>query len=99
MPWMYPNADVRTIVEILVGQIASTLEDNLEALYLRGALALGDFNPETSDIDLLVLTRELVTDKDFTALTRMHGQIEKMPNRYASDIELAYAPLDAIQNF
>jgi predicted nucleotidyltransferase len=96
---VYPNQDVRAIVESLTREIGSVLEGNLEGLYLKGSLALGDFNSETSDVDLLVITRELVTNKDFTALTRMHGQIEKMPNRYASDIELTYISLDAIQNF
>lgn len=53
---MYPNPDVQEIIETLVRQIKSVLADNLEGLYLKGSLALGDFNPETSDVDLLVIT-------------------------------------------
>ena len=51
---MYPNADVQEVAETLVRQIMSVLADTLEGIYLKGSLALGDFNPETSDVDLLV---------------------------------------------
>ncbi|MER3555417.1 MAG: hypothetical protein C4331_14030 [Meiothermus sp.] len=96
---MYPNPDVQEIIETLVRQIKSVLADNLEGLYLKGSLALGDFNPETSDVDLLVITKELVSGEDFTRLAAMHEQIQRLPNRYTNDVELAYIPLHAILNF
>ncbi|MBF6594542.1 MAG: DUF4111 domain-containing protein [Thermaceae bacterium] len=79
--------------------IKSVLSDNLEGIYLKGSLALGDFDPKTSDIDLLVINKELVSEEDFTRLAEMHSQIQKMHNRYANEVELAYVPLSAIQNF
>lgn len=97
--WEYPNSDVRAIVETLTREIKSVLEGNLEGLYLKGSLALGDFNAETSDVDLLVITKERVTDEDFTKLAEMHSQIQKTANRYANEVEPAYVPLHDIQNF
>jgi predicted nucleotidyltransferase len=44
---------VRAVQEILAG--------NLAGIYLHGSLAMGCFNPERSDLDLLVVTREGMT--------------------------------------
>jgi len=96
---MYPNADVQEVAETLVRQIMSVLADTLEGIYLKGSLALGDFDPQTSDVDLLVITKKLVTGESFAELAKMHDGIQTLSNRYANEVELAYVPLSAIQNF
>lgn len=100
---MHPNADVRMIVETLVDELVKTLPHNLEGLYLKGSLALGDFNPETSDIDLLVVPKSPLGQGDFERLDKMHRAIQTLPalarNRYAHEIELIYIPLEAINHF
>jgi predicted nucleotidyltransferase len=45
------------VVEELARELEDTLGGNLVGVYLHGSLALGCFNPERSDIDLLVVTR------------------------------------------
>ena len=96
---MYPNSEVGEIVESLVPQINRVLEDNLEGIYLKGSLALGDFNPETSDVDLLVVVKQPLHQADFERLDPMHRRIQTLPNRYAGDVELAYVPATILNNF
>ncbi|HEU4740079.1 MAG TPA: aminoglycoside adenylyltransferase domain-containing protein [Meiothermus sp.] len=96
---MYPNPAVRQILEALQECIPSALGSNLEGIYLKGSLALGDFNPETSDVDLLVVTTEPVSEEDFPALAEMHERIQALANPYANEVELAYLPIGAIQHF
>jgi predicted nucleotidyltransferase len=48
---------VRDQIGALVAGVRSVLGDNLAGIYLHGSLAMGCFNPASSDIDLIVLTR------------------------------------------
>lgn len=96
---MYPHPAVRAILETLRERIPSTLGKNLVGIYLKGSLALGDFNPRTSDVDLLVVTDEPVSAEDFPVLAAMHERIQALPNPYAKEVELAYVPVRAIRDF
>lgn len=96
---MQSNPAVRGILEVLHQRIPQVLGDNLEGLYVKGSLVLGDFNPETSDVDLLVVIKEPVSEEDFPALVEMHDEIQTLPNPYAHELELAYIPIHAIQSF
>lgn len=46
---------VRDLLRAVAEGIARLLEDNLIGIYLHGSLAMGCFNEETSDLDLLIL--------------------------------------------
>lgn len=46
----------QAVVEQLVRELEDTIGGNLVGVYLHGSLALGCFNPERSDIDLLAVT-------------------------------------------
>lgn len=48
-------------IQRLLAAFPEQLEGNLIGIYLHGSLALGCFNPITSDIDLLVLTRHKIS--------------------------------------
>ncbi|HET9999488.1 MAG TPA: aminoglycoside adenylyltransferase domain-containing protein [Ktedonobacteraceae bacterium] len=48
---------VRTQINNLVATFQQMLSSNLVGIYLHGSLAIGCFNPQRSDIDLLVVTR------------------------------------------
>ena len=55
----WPNCPdaVRHQIEDFLTQLRDALGDNLIGVYLHGSLALGCFNPDQSDVDLLVVTR------------------------------------------
>lgn len=42
----------------LIAEVEAELAGNLTGIYLHGSLAMGSFNPERSDLDLLVVTRQ-----------------------------------------
>src|SRR4051794_1361521 len=51
----------------LLSSLSTILSDNLLGVYLHGSLAMGCFNPQRSDIDVLVLTHkrlEVETKRD-----------------------------------
>lgn len=56
--WKNCPDTVRTQIISLLDPLQAILEDSLVGIYLHGSLAMGCFNPERSDIDLLVVTRQ-----------------------------------------
>ena len=50
--------DVRPLLDRVVAGFRAILADNLVGIYLHGSLAMGEFNPLTSDVDLLVVVRD-----------------------------------------
>jgi predicted nucleotidyltransferase len=54
--WASCPVAVRTQIETLCEQTRAILDDDLVGIYLHGSLTMGCFNPERSDIDLLVVT-------------------------------------------
>jgi hypothetical protein len=83
----------------LVEGVEATLRDNLVGVYLRGSLALGDFNPETSDIDFLAVTRQPLSAAEFDALAQMHARLAEMPNPFSDRLEGSYIDQTALKQF
>ncbi len=58
--WQNCPRPTRQQVEGLVNSVAGLLADNLLGMYLHGSLAMGCFNPDRSDIDLLVIVQKAI---------------------------------------
>ena len=54
--WDSCPTPVRTQIQAFCQQVHALLQDDLVGIYLHGSLAMRYFNPERSDIDLLVVT-------------------------------------------
>ncbi len=59
----------------------------------------GDFDPEISDIDVLVVLTDDVDDELFARLDSFHQRLELQFPIWAGRIELAYIAQDALQTF
>ena len=55
IPQPTPYQDVNVFLNLLLSNIQSILGDHFIGLYLGGSLALGDFNPQRSDIDFVAV--------------------------------------------
>ncbi|WP_181350869.1 aminoglycoside adenylyltransferase domain-containing protein [Thalassobacillus sp. CUG 92003] len=55
----------------LVEEISTSLAGNLTGLYLHGSLAMGGFNPEDSDIDLIGVVEKALTAQEAKKLTAL----------------------------
>ncbi len=73
--------DVRAQLDELVSGIAEVLGDDLVGVYLHGSLALGCFNPQQSDVDVIVLLARRTTEEEREALApvllRCSGSMER----------------------
>ena len=91
--------EVKGMLAALLGGIRQALADNLVGAYVRGSLAMGDFIPETSDIDLLVVTERPVNEAGFVRLAALHTRLAALPNPYANRLEIAYIDRKALKRF
>ena len=91
--------DVTETVAPLLARLPAVLDDNLVGLYLRGSLALGEFMPATSDLDLLAVTEQPVTPGEFAALVALHAELAALPSTYATHLEIAYIDRQALRRF
>jgi len=90
---------VTEMLRTLLLGIQEAIGDDLVGVYLRGSLALGDFDPVTSDLDFLVVTKLPVSEETFAVLNAFHTRLAKMPNAYAEHLEGAYINCDALKRF
>lgn len=84
-----PPEIVALLDELLAGMRAA-LGENLVGVYLRGSLALGDFDPATSDVDFFAITERRVSDEEFAALAALHARLSVSANPYGDQLEGTY---------
>jgi hypothetical protein len=89
--------DVAYILDTLIDGAKSILGSDLIGVYLRGSLATGDFEPDRSDVDLLIVTKKPIDSAQFAALARMHTQIAQSNFTYAQRLEAAYIDRDNLR--
>lgn len=94
-PTMYP--DINEILNLLLMNVKNILGDQFVGMYLYGSLSSGDFDPETSDIDFLVVTTENLSDKKIAELEEMHKQTWATSAKRAGELEGSYVPQELIR--
>lgn len=93
-----PHKEVNNLISQLLTRIKAILGKKLIGLYLEGSLVLGDFDPETSDIDLVAILESDVNDQEFEKLQKMHEDLENNHKLWINRIEVCYISKDAINS-
>ena len=93
-----PYADVNEILNLLLNNVQEILQEQLVGMYLFGSLANGDFD-QYSDIDVLIVTNEVIATDLFDALKVMHERIQKLDSRWAYQLEVSYIPEKALLRY
>lgn len=89
--------DVKEILHSLTEGIVRILGEAVEGIYLTGSLSYGDFNPKSSDIDLLVVLNKPSSKDELEALELLHAMVEKNHSKWAKRIECSYVTRDMLQ--
>ncbi|HUF53180.1 MAG TPA: aminoglycoside adenylyltransferase domain-containing protein [Dehalococcoidia bacterium] len=90
---------VAQLLDALLADIRGTLVDNFVGAYLCGSLATGDFDPATSDVDLLFVTAETVFDAQLTSLGALHTRIPVDENDFGQPYEVYYIDRQTLKRF
>ncbi|MGA2490849.1 MAG: aminoglycoside adenylyltransferase domain-containing protein [Anaerolineales bacterium] len=92
-----PYPDINAVLGKLLTSTQAILGNSFTGLYLHGSLAYGDFNPQTSDIDFLVVTDSPLPIKTFSALQEMHASFFASGMAWSQKLEGAYIPKDDLR--
>jgi hypothetical protein len=91
-----PFADVNVVLEHFRARIQALLERRFLGMYVIGSLALGDFDPSSSDIDFIVLTDTNLPEALVRGLQDIHEQFAGSSSSWATKIEAVYVPQAAL---
>ncbi len=97
--WPTPYPDVNVAVSGFLLGARDILGDHFRAMYLSGSLALGDFDAERSDIDFVVVTDSDLPDDLLLALRAMHDRFNASASPWATEVEAAYIPQNALRRY
>jgi streptomycin 3"-adenylyltransferase len=85
------------LLDEIVAAFKHLLGENLVGVYLHGSLAMGSFNPDSSDIDFLVIAKDkLPPQKRSEVAVTMIELSEKAP---AKGLEMSILTVDALRDF
>jgi hypothetical protein len=94
---MTPYPPVNTLLADVLAAVQSILGDELVGFYLDGSLALGDFDPATSDVDFIAAVTRPLSPATFDALAAMHRRIRDSGRPLATELEGSYIHLSALR--
>lgn len=94
-----PYPDVNAVLDDLLSSAHTILRNNFVGMYLHGSLAAGDFEPDRSDIDFLIVTTDEISDETFSALQAMHARIAASESKWATELEGAYIPQRVLRRY
>jgi predicted nucleotidyltransferase len=94
-----PYADVNTVLDALRSGAQAALGDHFAGMVVHGSLASGDFDPERSDLDVLVVTADELPAEMLPALEAMHARLTASGLKWATNMEVSYIPRAALRRY
>ncbi len=94
-----PFEDVNHLLEELASGLKNRLNDLLVGIYVYGSLVWGDFNHDSSDIDIIVALKTDLTNDYFKELDKFHALLVKHFPAWHDRIEIAYISLNVLKHF
>lgn len=94
-----PDTEINALLDRLTDEIRRSLNDTLVGLYVYGSLVTGDFEKESSDIDLLAVVGSDIEGETFERLDRMHTRFVEDHPAWEDRIEVAYLSAAALWKF
>lgn len=92
------HPEVNDLLDSLTEGLRESLGNELVGAYLFGSAAGGDFDRE-SDVDVVVVTADKISNETFEALKAMHGRIAAIDSWCATQLEVSYIPRSAIRRY
>lgn len=93
-----PYPGINEVLQALSQGFVDIFADNLVGVYLFGSLSYGDFNPESSDIDLVAILHNPASQKEMALIKQLHRQVGMKNENWANRIECSYTPREMLQN-
>jgi Aminoglycoside adenylyltransferase, C-terminal domain/Nucleotidyltransferase domain len=95
-PTPYPDVNLE-VYDLLTG-IHAVLGGQFTGMYLVGSLALGDFRPRESDLDLVIVTAGALSDERVVALRDLHQRFDHSASVWSARVDAVYIPQEALRD-
>ena len=92
----YP--EVNAVLDVLLSGARLALRDRFIGMYLDGSLAMGDFDPDKSDVDFVVVTDGPVDPETFVALKLLHERIAAGASKWGKELEGSYVSQQSLRD-
>jgi len=92
-------APVNAILQELLTSARAVLGEQFVGMYLYGSLSSGDFNPDTSDIDFVVVTEGALPPETVAGLEALHKRLWAAGSYWAAHLEGTYIPRAAWRRY
>jgi predicted nucleotidyltransferase len=92
---VYP--EINSVLQELLSGARALLGPRFIGMYLDGSLAIGDFDPRSSDVDFVVVTDGELQPRTFVGLQAMHERIAAGASKWAKELEGSYIPQRALR--
>ena len=99
LPQPTPYPDVNAVLLCLLSEAQAVLGDDFVGLYLYGSLSSGDFDPHRSDIDFVVVTRDMLPAKTIQQLAALHERLAASGLKWAAKLEGTYITQAALRRY
>lgn len=90
---------VNLLLDQLTQGVARILGSNFIGSYLFGSLVVGDFDPATSDVDILVVSLRNLNQSEVEQLSVFHKTLFQSKTAFSTELECFYASKSDLQNF
>ena len=94
-----PYADINDLLADLLARMQAVLGHKLVGVYLYGSLVWGDFDRESSDIDLVVATSSDIDAQEFNNLDTMQLGFVDTYAYWNGRIEIVYVSIATLRTF
>ena len=71
--------------------------NNIIGIYLFGSLSYGGFNKNSSDIDLIVITKTLLNKIELENIKYIHKKLIEIDKNWGNRLEVSYTPIDMLE--
>jgi streptomycin 3"-adenylyltransferase len=81
---------IAALLPPLVDDLRATLANDLVGVYLYGSAVLGGFEPDASDLDLVIVTERDAADLDLAVIEALHRRLASREPDWADRLDIAY---------
>src|SRR5438105_8583339 len=93
-----PYSDINEIISNISDDIKNVLGKNLVSLYLFGSLSYGDFNPDSSDIDIVAIVSKPLDHHELELIKQLHKKVGEHYQKWSDRLECSYTPMDMFKS-
>lgn len=89
-------SDLKIFLSIIKNDLPKTLSRAVLGIYIYGSISYGNFAKNRSDVDVLVVLKRKLNNKEFTKLKKFFARLDLKNNHWFKRLEMDFAVLSEL---